>query len=126
MTIERGVTLVAVHLGIVDEEQINNMSYIFFEDVLAELGHKLSYDAIVNYAGNSFCKKLISRLGTPIVSTSANISGTPAPSTFGEITADIRNAVDYIVPESFSDSTDFKPSRIIKFMDDYNFCIVRE
>lgn len=40
-----------------DEEQINNMSYIFFEDVLEELGHKLTYDAIVNYAGNSFCEK---------------------------------------------------------------------
>lgn len=40
----------------IDEEQLNNMSYIFFEDVLEELGHKLSYDAIVNYAGNSFCK----------------------------------------------------------------------
>lgn len=33
------------------------MSYIFFEDVLAELGHKLTYDAIVNYAGNSFMQK---------------------------------------------------------------------
>ena len=33
------------------------MSYVFFEDVLAELGHKLIYDAIVNYAGNSFCEK---------------------------------------------------------------------
>ena len=32
------------------------MSYLFFEDVLTELGHKLSYEAIVNYAGNSFCK----------------------------------------------------------------------
>ena len=32
------------------------MSYLFFEDVLAELGHKLAYDAIVNYAGNSFAK----------------------------------------------------------------------
>ena len=41
----------------VDEEQINNMSYVFFSDVLEELGHKLSYDAIVNYAGNSFCEK---------------------------------------------------------------------
>ena len=40
-----------------DEEQINNMSYIFFNDVLEELGHKLSYDAIVNYAGNSFVEK---------------------------------------------------------------------
>lgn len=33
------------------------MSYIFFEDVLTELGHKLTYDAIVNYAGNSFVEK---------------------------------------------------------------------
>ena len=33
------------------------MSYVFFEDVLEELGHKLTYDAIVNYAGNSFCEK---------------------------------------------------------------------
>lgn len=36
---------------------IGNMSYVFFEDVLEELGHKLTYDAVVNYAGNSFCEK---------------------------------------------------------------------
>lgn len=47
----------ATHLGVIDEEQINNMSYIFFEEVLEELGRKLNYDAIVNYAGNSFCEK---------------------------------------------------------------------
>lgn len=41
----------------VDEDQINNMSYVFFNEVLEELGHKLSYDAIVNYAGNSFVEK---------------------------------------------------------------------
>ena len=56
MTIERGVSLIAVHLGIVDEDAINNMSLDFFENVLEELGNKLNYDAIVNYAGNSFCK----------------------------------------------------------------------
>ena len=33
------------------------MSYILFSDVLEELGHKLSYEAIVNYAGNSFVEK---------------------------------------------------------------------
>ena len=47
----------AAHLGVIDEDKINNMSYIFFEDVLEELGRKLNYDAIVNYAGNSFCEK---------------------------------------------------------------------
>lgn len=49
--------MIATHLGVVDEEQINNMSYVFFNEVLEELGHKLSYDAIVNYAGNSFVEK---------------------------------------------------------------------
>ena len=32
------------------------MSYLFFESILTELGHKLAYDAVVNYAGNSFAK----------------------------------------------------------------------
>lgn len=49
--------MVATYLGVVDEEQINNMSYVFFEDILTELGYRLTYDAIVNYAGNSFCEK---------------------------------------------------------------------
>lgn len=51
------MAIVAVHLGVIDEEKIDNMSYVFFEDILTELGHKLTYDAIVNYAGNSFCEK---------------------------------------------------------------------
>lgn len=46
----------ATHLGVIDEEQIDNMSYLLFNDILTELGRKLSYDAVVNYAGNSFCK----------------------------------------------------------------------
>lgn len=49
--------MIAVHLGIIDEEAILDMSGVFFEDIIAALGHKLNYDAIVNYAGNSFCAK---------------------------------------------------------------------
>lgn len=33
------------------------MSLLFFESILMELGRKLRYDAVVNYAGNSFCEK---------------------------------------------------------------------
>lgn len=51
------MAVVAAHLGVIDEEAINNMSIVFFDDVLMELGHKLTYDAVVNYAGNSFCEK---------------------------------------------------------------------
>lgn len=49
--------MIATHLGIVDEDEIDNMSYLFFEQVLSELGHKLNFEAIANYAGNSFFEK---------------------------------------------------------------------
>ena len=49
--------MIAAHLGVVDEEQINGMSFVFFDDVLTELGFKLNFEAVANYAGNSFCEK---------------------------------------------------------------------
>ena len=49
--------MIAAHLGVVDENQINQMSYVFFDDVLMELGYKLNFEAVSNYAGNSFCAK---------------------------------------------------------------------
>ena len=48
--------MMAVYLGEVDEEKINNMTIIFFDSVLAALGKRVNYDAVVNYAGNSFAK----------------------------------------------------------------------
>lgn len=53
------------------------MSYIFFEDVLKELGHKLTYDAVVNYAGNSFCEKswdIISEHNPMLINTDGQAS----------------------------------------------------
>ena len=49
--------MIAAHLGVVDEERINDMSYVFFDDVLRESGYKLNYEAVANYAGNAFCEK---------------------------------------------------------------------
>lgn len=39
-----------------DEDKIDNMSITFFNSVLATLGKRVNYDAVVNYAGNSFAK----------------------------------------------------------------------
>lgn len=75
---------------------------------------------------NAFCKKLIQLLDRPLISTSANISGTPAPNTFIEISDEIISQMDYVVPEKYADSTDYKPSRMIRFIDDYNFLVIRE
>jgi len=63
---------------------------------------------------DEFCKKLIHQFGKPIVSTSANISGEPAPSSFNEIKLDILNKVDYIVNLRKNENNSTQPSTIIK------------
>jgi L-threonylcarbamoyladenylate synthase len=63
---------------------------------------------------DEFCRKLISQFKKPIVSTSANITDKPAPSIFTEISADIINAVDYVVEWRQTDYTRHSPSGIIK------------
>ena len=44
-----------------------------------------------------FCNKLIHQFRKPIVSTSANVTDQPTPASFMEVSADIKNAVDYVV-----------------------------
>ena len=63
---------------------------------------------------SDFCGKLISRLRRPIVSTSANISGKPAPAYFNEISKEIIEGVDFVVDESCEDNATHQPSQIIK------------
>ena len=53
---EEAVAVIAAHLGVVNEEEINNMSIPFFNDVLAALGRRLNYESVSNLYGNSFCK----------------------------------------------------------------------
>lgn len=53
---DEAVAAIAAHLGIVDEEQINNMSLNFFHSVLSALGKKLNFESISNLYGNSFAK----------------------------------------------------------------------
>jgi len=72
-----------------------------------------------------FCKSLISRFRKPLVSTSANISGQPAPSIFSEITSEIRDSVDYIVRWRQEDIKKSAPSSIIKLDNSGRFTIIR-
>lgn len=75
---------------------------------------------------HDFCRKLIRELGHPIVSTSANVAGEPTPQTFANISQHIKDNIDYIVPQEYDTSVDYKPSRLIKFLDDYNFSVLRD
>ena len=62
-----------------------------------------------------FCRRLIKRFRKPIVSTSANISGMPAPKFFKEISDEIKNGVDHIVRYKQEDETSTQPSSLIKW-----------
>lgn len=87
------------------------------------------YDGARNLAGNliaedgsiairvtqeEFSKALCSRMVTPIVSTSANISGAPSAATFSEISEEIKSAVDYIVDYRQNETNPTTASSIIK------------
>ena len=64
---------------------------------------------------DEFCRQLIKRFRKPIVSTSANISGMPAPNFFKEISDEIKNGVSYIVQYKQLDETSAQPSSLIKW-----------
>ena len=60
-----------------------------------------------------FTRSLIFRYNKPIVSTSANISGQPAPTNFNEISDEIKQAVDYVVTYRQDDPYQPSPSSVI-------------
>lgn len=73
-----------------------------------------------------FCCQLAARLGRPIVSTSANISGEPTPAVFAEIPEEIKSQVDHIVDSSLEKGSTGKSSSIIKVGLDYSIQIIRK
>lgn len=74
---------------------------------------------------DGFCNALIKRFKKPIVSTSANISGTPSPTCFKEIDDEILKGVDYIV-DLQREKKSGKPSSIIKLSSDGIVKIIRK
>ena len=73
-----------------------------------------------------FCQQLVAKLGRPLVSTSANISGEPAPKSFQDISEPIRSAVDHIVDSSLERGSTGRSSSIIKVGLDYSIEIIRK
>lgn len=73
-----------------------------------------------------FCKRLIKKLGHPLVSTSANISGKRAAKTFSEIALEIKTGVTHIVDYRKNDISIHPPSRILKVLPDGQQIIIRE
>ena len=74
---------------------------------------------------DEFCTQMIERFGKPVVSTSANLAGDPAPPTFYDIDKSIIKKADYSVQVFHDRLKSIKPSTIIRLSDDNLFEIIR-
>ena len=80
----------------------------------------------IRIPNHAFCQEVIRRLGAPLVSTSANLSGHPSPKNYDEIEEGLKRRVDFCVPplsEFLSNET--RGSRIVKIHPDGSTTIIR-
>lgn len=75
---------------------------------------------------HKFCELVLRKLRRPLVSTSANISGGVTPMNFKEISTEIVEGVDYVVPMKCEGRMTGKPSSIIMLGADYGIKVIRE
>ena len=73
-----------------------------------------------------FSKKLCERFCKPLVSTSANISGQPAPPSFCDISDEVKQGVDYSVHYRRDEKIKSRPSGIIRLGIDNTIHIIRK
>lgn len=75
---------------------------------------------------DEFCKKLISRLNRPLVSTSANFSGDKSPMKFSDISPEIISMVDFAAEENREKISAYSGSSVIKIWKDNRIKVLRE
>ncbi len=80
----------------------------------------------VRVTGEAFSQALCRAFRRPLVSTSANISGEPAPACFDDISEDLRSAVDYVCETGRVAPHGAKASAVIKISSGGLFKILRK
>lgn len=89
---------------------------IIYDDATGVAPNLVSEDGSlgIRITGEKFSRMLCERMRSPIVSTSANISGKPTPHNFYEISNDIIEGVDYVCKFRQKERGSSIPSNIIK------------
>ena len=75
---------------------------------------------------DDFCKKMISKLNKPLISTSANFSGEKSPMKFSDISQEMVDLVDYAVEENREKVSQYSGSSIIRIWSDGRIKVIRE
>ena len=100
---------------------------VIYDNVIGIASNAINKDGTlaIRICKDDFCKHLIKRFQHPIISTSANISGEPAPQSFSAISEEIKNGVDYIVKHKQTENKANSPSSIIKWNKDGTVDVLR-
>ncbi len=100
---------------------------VIYNDPSGLAKNVISHDntVAIRIVEDEFCRQLISKLGKPIVSTSANFSGKPSPKNFKEIDSSLLNKVDYVV-NLHRERKGGTASRIVKFDRKGGFTFLRK
>ena len=108
-------------------EQTIKPTTVIYEHAIGLADNVLADDGSVaiRICKDEFCKHLLKRFRKPILSTSANISGSPSPKIFAEIAEEIRQSVDYVVEHRQDEMLPAQPSAIIKWEQNGKFTVVR-
>ena len=108
-------------------EKFDNPTTIIYPNAIHLPQSLLAADGsvAVRITKDPFCRSLIKRLRSPIVSTSPNLSGQPSAGTFSMIADSIKTQVDYIVQWRQEDEKIAAPSRILKLEADGSFTKIR-
>ncbi len=98
-------------------EETTKPTTVIYEGALGFADNLIGKDGsiAIRICNDEFCKHLLKRFRKPIVSTSANISGSVTPKTFGEISEEIKKGVDHVVEYRQLDETPAQPSSVIKW-----------
>ena len=106
-------------------QQADKPTTVIYDHALGLADNVIAADGsiAIRICKDAFCRHLIKRLGKPLVSTSANVSGGASPANFSEISTDIINGVDYVVHCRQGEETLSKPSSIIKWENGQPFII---
>ena len=106
----------------------NRPTTVVFENAIGLPDNLIAQDGsiAIRLVKDPFCRHLIKRLQRPLVSTSANISGTPSPQNFQAIAPEIKTAADHVVRWRQDDKDSSLPSQIVKWHQNGTFTFLRK
>lgn len=79
----------------------------------------------VRVTRHDFCRRLVRGLCRPLVSTSANISGNPAPPMFSDIDPELLAAADYVCTSRRNVRANGVPSTVMRITESGEFTVIR-